>query len=554
MLIEIHVIQDHGPSNMNRGQDGRPKTALYAGSQRLRISSQCCKRTLRQPRPADNSATGPGVFESIVGSSHFGIRTKLLPERVVERWIKLHGADAPFTEGIKAAISVVAKKDGKQEETKSDGRVRTPQAIYVDLDREVERIISVLNELHDAGELEQLADESQVFADHLKEAASQVGWDMKGKNPPKMIAWESVRNGANWAAILEGVENLDLSDRPAGVDPAATPDTLTPNPELAVGLLKLLQRIEDPEKVKTLLEKLAPSKGPKKKKSGARILLADRLKLTAAQPVSAADIALFGRMTTSDAFQDVEAACQMADAISTHPVDIETDYFTTVDDLDAGTGAAHVGEADYASAVFYKNLVVDYSSLLRNLGADVPRDKQDDETLQTLAAEAAQIAARAIEGLLRATLLNVPSGKINSHAHNQQPSLILVEVKPQKIATSYLTAFHEPARAGEREDGSVETVLTDSVQKLLAFARFRDRKLGIKGAKRFAFANDEQAEQAIERLRKRLTDGSSASELTDDDFFRNSSLQTCDDFESFVAAVNKAVAEEKDSSSDGGAQ
>lgn len=552
MLIEFHVIQDHGPSNMNRGQDGRPKTALYAGSQRLRISSQCCKRTLRQPRPADNSATAAGVFEQTVGSSHFGIRTKLLPEKVVERWIELHGADAPFKEGIKAAVSVVAKKDGKQEEAKADGRVRTPQAIYVELGREVERIISVLNELNDAGEMEQLADESQVFADHLKEAAVQVGWDVKGKKPAKVIAWESVRSDANWALIEAAVENLDLADRPAGVDPVSTTETLTPSSELAAGLLRLLIAIEDPKEQKSLLDKLAPPKG-QKKKSGAKISLADRLKLTASRSISAADIALFGRMTTSDAFRDVEAACQMADAISTHPVDIETDYFTTVDDLDTGTGAAHVGEAEYASAVFYKNLVVDYSSLLRNLGADIPKDQQDDEALKALAADAVKIAAKAIEGLLRATLLNVPSGKINSHAHNQQPSLILVEVKPQNIATSYLTAFHEPARAGEREDGSMETALTDSVQKLLAFARFRDRKLGIKGTQRFVFANDEPTEQAIARLRERLKDGSS-SPLTDDGFFRNSSLETCDDFESFVTAINKAVASGSNPGSEGGAE
>ena len=552
MLIEFHVIQDHGPSNMNRGQDGRPKTALYAGSQRLRISSQCCKRTLRQPRPADNTAAAAGVFEQTVGSSHFGIRTKLLPEKVVERWIELHGSDAPFQEGIKAAVSVVAKKDGKQEETKADGRVRTPQAIYVDLDREVERIISVLDELNDAGELELLADESQIFADHLKEAAELIGWDVKGKNPDKAIAWESVRSDANWALIVAAVENIDIADRPAGVDPGATTETLTPSSELAVGLLKLILTIDDPKEQKSLLNKLEPPKG-QKKKSGAKITLADRLKITAAQPVSAADIALFGRMTTSDAFQDVEAACQVADAISTHPVDIETDYFTTVDDLDVGTGAAHVGEANYASAVFYKNLVVDYSSLLRNLGAEIPVGKEDDEALKSLAAEAPQIAARAIEGLLRAMLLNVPSGKINSHAHNQQPSLILVEVKPQKIATSYLTAFHEPARAGEREDGSVETVLTDSVQKLLAFSRFRDRKLGIKGTQRFVFANDQPTEQAIERLRERLKDGATG-ELTDDNFFKNSSLQTCDDFESLVTAINKAVAAASARGSEGSAE
>ena len=537
MLIEFHVIQDHGPSNMNRGQDGRPKTAFYAGSLRLRISSQCCKRTLRQPRQAGREDVQPGIFESTVGSSHFGIRTKLLPEKVADKWREQHGADAPFVEGIKAAVSVVAKKDGKAEETKPDGKVRTPQAIYLDLGREVDRIVAVLNELYAAGELEQLADESLVFADHLKDANTQVGW---GKDPTKVIAWEAVKSDANWKLIVEAIENLDIADRPEGLDPTLTADALTPTYSIAVGLLKLLKTLndEDEKEAAKLLKLLAPPKG--KTKSGAKISLADRLKLTADQPVSAADIALFGRMTTSDAFQDVEAACQVADAMSTHPVDIETDYFTTVDDLDTGTGAAHVGESNFASAVFYHNLVVDFDELLRNLGGQIPKGKEDDPALLEIAAEASGIAKKAIEGLLRAIMQNVPSGKINSHAHNQQPSLILVEVKQQKLATNYLTAFHDPARRGEREDGSVETVLTDSSRKLLAFARYRDRKMKTEGTQRFLFINDQETEDSVNRLRDSLKEGSS-SPLTDDTFFKNSSLKTCDDFDSLVAAVNAAV-------------
>ena len=45
------------------------------------------------------------------------------------------------------------------------------------------------------------------------------------------------------------------------------------------------------------------------------------------------DVGLFGRMTTSDIVVDVEAACQVAHAISTHETLIESDYFTAMDDL-----------------------------------------------------------------------------------------------------------------------------------------------------------------------------------------------------------------------------
>ncbi len=538
MLIEFPIIQDHGPSNMNRGQDARPKTAFYASTLRLRISSQCRKRTLRQPKPADGQVAEPGVFEQTVGTSHFGVRTRLLPEKVAEQWREQHGDSAPFLEGIKAAVSGVAKKDGRQDETKADGRVRTPQAIYLELDREVERILTVLNELHDKGELELLADESQVFGEHVKNAAEQLEW--QGKDPSKAIAWDSVKT--NWSTLIQACENLDLADRPDGFDPAFDPDALAPTLELATSLLRLLQAVaaESQQDGKKLLGAIAPPRGAKPK-AGSRVSLADLLKRTVGRPVSAADIALFGRMTTSDAFRDVEAACQVADAISTHPVYIDTDFFTAVDDLDTGSGAAHMGESQFASAVFYQYLSVDYYALLSNLGATVPAGKENDAALQALAAEARTTAQRAVEGLLRAIMLNVPSGKINSHAHHQQPSLILVEVKPTHAATSYLTAFHDPARAGQREDGSEETLLTDSVRKLLAFARYRDRKMRIEGTQRFLFANDEATEKAIARLRETLQDGPSTGP-TDDELFAESRLTTCETFEELVGAINRAVA------------
>ena len=60
------------------------------------------------------------------------------------------------------------------------------------------------------------------------------------------------------------------------------------------------------------------------------------------------------------------------------------------------------------------------------------------------------------------------------------------------------------------------------------------------GTQRFLFINDQETEDSVNRLRESLKEGNS-SPLTDDTFFKNSSLKTCDDFDSFVAAVNDAV-------------
>lgn len=48
MLIEIHMIQNHSPANLNRDDLGAPKTCLFGGVTRARISSQCLKRSIRR--------------------------------------------------------------------------------------------------------------------------------------------------------------------------------------------------------------------------------------------------------------------------------------------------------------------------------------------------------------------------------------------------------------------------------------------------------------------------------------------------------------------------
>lgn len=47
-LIEIHALQNFAPSNLNRDDTGAPKDALFGGTRRARISSQCLKRSVRE--------------------------------------------------------------------------------------------------------------------------------------------------------------------------------------------------------------------------------------------------------------------------------------------------------------------------------------------------------------------------------------------------------------------------------------------------------------------------------------------------------------------------
>lgn len=70
MLIEIHMIQNHAPANLNRDDLGAPKTCYFGGVLRQRISSQCLKRSIRLS----------DEFKSLCG----GIRTRRLAQIISE--------------------------------------------------------------------------------------------------------------------------------------------------------------------------------------------------------------------------------------------------------------------------------------------------------------------------------------------------------------------------------------------------------------------------------------------------------------------------------------
>ena len=47
MIIELHSLTSHSPANLNRDDLGRPKSAVFGGVNRARISSQAIKRSVR---------------------------------------------------------------------------------------------------------------------------------------------------------------------------------------------------------------------------------------------------------------------------------------------------------------------------------------------------------------------------------------------------------------------------------------------------------------------------------------------------------------------------
>jgi CRISPR system Cascade subunit CasC len=162
-----------------------------------------------------------------------------------------------------------------------------------------------------------------------------------------------------------------------------------------------------------------------------------------ATSVKSPDIALFGRMIEIDSKKPfgklqlgVDAASQVAHAISTNKTSIEFDYFTAVDDLlPAGeTGAGMVGTAEFNSACFYRYANIDFNQLER-----VNLAKNHDGAVNT------------IEAFIRSSIAAVPTGKQNSMAAQNPPSLILAVARNSGL-WSLANAFVKPVRPDGKGD------------------------------------------------------------------------------------------------------
>lgn len=108
-LIEIHALQNFAPSNLNRDDTGAPKDALFGGTRRARVSSQCLKRAVREHF---NGLRDNGLF----GPDELGIRTKRVYQEIADRLVgRRDNADALAK--AETALSYVKLKAGKDSKT-----------------------------------------------------------------------------------------------------------------------------------------------------------------------------------------------------------------------------------------------------------------------------------------------------------------------------------------------------------------------------------------------------------------------------------------------------
>ena len=149
----------------------------------------------------------------------------------------------------------------------------------------------------------------------------------------------------------------------------------------------------------------------------------------------AVNLALFGRMLADLPGKNVDASCQVAHAISTHKVGVEFDFYTAVDDLqpEAETGAGMMGTIEFNSACFYRYANIDCTQLKTNLGDDKP------------------LVQKSVEAFIRAAVNAIPTGKQNSFAAQNPPSLVFA-VARKSGAWSLANAFAKPVWVSETGD------------------------------------------------------------------------------------------------------
>ncbi|MCY4050195.1 MAG: type I-E CRISPR-associated protein Cas7/Cse4/CasC [Gammaproteobacteria bacterium] len=116
-FIQLHYLTVYPPSNPNRDDLGRPKTVIFGGEPRLRISSQAIKRAVRISDTMQKSLQG-----------HMGERTQRIGE-VIRNSLLIKGANED--QAIKLAKELADVFGKIDVEAEKKGQIRTRQLAFV---------------------------------------------------------------------------------------------------------------------------------------------------------------------------------------------------------------------------------------------------------------------------------------------------------------------------------------------------------------------------------------------------------------------------------------
>jgi CRISPR system Cascade subunit CasC len=118
VYLDLHVIQTVPPSCVNRDDTGSPKTAIYGGVQRARVSSQSWKRAMRT------------LFNESIDSSQLGIRTKNVVDLVAHE-IKKIDTQCDESVAFELAAEVIELAGIKCSEDKNTGKISAKALFFM---------------------------------------------------------------------------------------------------------------------------------------------------------------------------------------------------------------------------------------------------------------------------------------------------------------------------------------------------------------------------------------------------------------------------------------
>jgi CRISPR-associated protein Cas7/Cse4/CasC subtype I-E len=447
MIVELHMIQNFTYSCLNRDDNNAPKTCVFGGKRRARISSQCLKASIRK-----HSAFGQSLKDFMATRSK---------EHASELARRLHEEDGSKTE--ETALSVfrlLFQKCGfKEKGVKSSVLLalgpEEANALYEAAKGAWDALVPLANEHQKRTDLEtQLVglldsvDELRPYARWLAEIIVDHVAGTSGIS--EIQAWIELQSEA-WDKVIDALKKGSPEDFQRVQEAMAAEEEEGDEPQPEAGALKKAKtewkkRFKGAvEALKTIQPDKAAKKAAKKDTSGLPEAVETAIKAFKKLKTTAADVALFGRMIAEipNREKDRDAACSVAHAISTHDIgSLEFDFYTAVDEISKSTGASMMGLTEYDSACYYRYSHLDVGQLRNNLG------------------DRAAMAGDVLRAFLRASIEAYPSGKQHASAAFNPPSFVIAIVR-RHGAWNLANAFEQPVRAdgGRLVEQSVEALL-----------------------------------------------------------------------------------------------
>ncbi|MFA7060669.1 MAG: type I-E CRISPR-associated protein Cas7/Cse4/CasC [Pedobacter sp.] len=133
-FIEIHVLQNFAPSNLNRDDTGAPKDAFFGGTRRARVSSQCLKRAIRE-------------YFKVQNKDWVADRTKRVVDALVDRLSSVLKDHKDFSaENLLKAIEAAVNSLGGKKTVKVDKEKKTTDVLLFLSPKEIDSLAQVIKD------------------------------------------------------------------------------------------------------------------------------------------------------------------------------------------------------------------------------------------------------------------------------------------------------------------------------------------------------------------------------------------------------------------------